>query len=556
MSNASGALAAPSACGSGARGSNASARRAGAAGALLRRAMRDARTRTLAFAYLFAIYAYIQPAGFRRTYPTVADRLAFAHSFAGNDALRLFYGYPYQVVSVGGYSAWRVGGTLAIAAAVFGVLAAVRALRTEEDTGRMELVLAGTVGRRTAFLSSLGAIAIGVLLLWLALFAGYLVGGLPAGGSAYLALATASVAPVFVGVGALASQLAPTRRIALELGSAIVALFLLVRVVADTVPNLAWLRWATPLGWAEELRPFAGPEPLALALPAIATALALAVAARIAAGRDIGTGVLPAHDSATPRLRLLSSASAQALRGERASLVVWLLGTGAFAFILGMVSTSISSAGISKSLQREIAKLGSGSIFTPTGYLAFVFIFFILVVSLFACAQIGAAREEEIEARLQTLLSQPLGRSGWLGGRLLLAAVAAAVLSVAIGLLTWAGAASQGASVSLAQLLEAGANCMPVALLFLGVAALAYASVPRASAGIAYVLVAVAFMWDLLGSLLGAPRLLVELTPFEHVGLVPAQPFRAGAAAIMIGIGVLAALAALVLFRRRDLVEQ
>jgi ABC-2 type transport system permease protein len=42
---------------------------------------------------------------------------------------------------VSGYTAWRVGGTLAIAAAAFGVLAAVRALRAEEDIGRMELVL-------------------------------------------------------------------------------------------------------------------------------------------------------------------------------------------------------------------------------------------------------------------------------------------------------------------------------------------------------------------------------------------------------------------------------
>ena len=104
-------------------------------------------------------------------------------------------------------------------------------------------------------------------------------------------------------------------------------------------------------------------------------------------------------------------------------------------------------------------------------------------------------------------------------------------------------------------MLEAGANCLPVALLFLGVAALAYAVVPRASAGIAYTLVAVAFLWDLVGSLLGVPKWLVELTPFQHVGLVPTQAFRGQAAAIMVGIGVLAALAALAVFRRRDLTE-
>ncbi len=525
-----------------------------AARALARRSFRDARTRTIAFACLFAIYAYIQPVGYRHAYPTFADRLAFARSFAGNDALRLFYGYPYSPLTVSGYAAWRVGGTLAILAAVFGLLAAVRALRSEEDSGRMELVLAAPLGRRTAYLSAMAAIAAGVAILWLAETAGFIAGGLPTGGSAYLALATASVVPVYVGVGAIASQLAPTRRIALELGSAVVGLSLLLRVIADTSSGASWLRWATPLGWAEELRPFAGPRPLVLLAPAAATVLALALAARIAAVRDVGTGIIPERDTAPPRLRLLSSTTAQALRSERASLIVWIGGVGAFAFILGMVSTSISSAVISKSLQHEIAKLGYGAIQTPTGYLSFVFIFFILIVSLFACAQVGAARHEEAEERLETLLALPVDRRRWLGGRLALAAGGAVVISLAAGFCSWAGAASQGAAISLPRMLEAGANSLPAALLFLGIAALAYAIVPRASSGIAYGLVTVAFLWQLTGSVLGAPKWLLELTPFAHVGFVPEQPFRAGAALVMLAIGAGCALAAIWIFRRRDLV--
>jgi ABC-2 type transport system permease protein len=359
---------------------------------------------------------------------------------------------------------------------------------------------------------------------------------------------------VCVGVGALASQLAPTRRVALELGGAVLGLAFLARVIADTSSGAGWLRWATPLGWAEELRPFSGPRPLVLMLPLAAAALLLAAAARIAAGRDVGTGVIRTRDSAEPSLRLLRTPTMQALRGERASLLVWLISVGAFAFILGTISASVSSAGISRSVQREIAKLGSGSILTPTGYLAFVFVFFILVVSLFACAQISGARREEAEGRLETLLAQPVSRRAWLGGRLLLAALAAAAISLVAGLLAWAGAASQGVTISLTRMLEAGANCLPVTLLFLGLAALAYALVPRASAGIAYALVTVAFLWTLVGALLGVPRWAVDLTPFEHVGLVPAQPFQAGAAAIMVAVGLIAALAAFVAFGRRDLI--
>ena len=69
--------------------------------------------------------------------------------------------------------------------------------------------------------------------------AGSVLGGLPVGGSAFLALATASVAAWCVaGVGALASQLAPTRRLALELGGAVVGVAFVLRVIADTLGGL------------------------------------------------------------------------------------------------------------------------------------------------------------------------------------------------------------------------------------------------------------------------------------------------------------------------------
>jgi ABC-2 type transport system permease protein len=521
--------------------------------AIARRALRDARVRTVAFAYLFAAIAYIQPVSYRHAYPTLADRLSFARSFGANKAVVLFYGKAYDLLSVGGYSAWRVGGTLAIFSAVFGLLAAVRALRTEEETGRAELVLAGPVGRQPAFLGSMAAIAAGVLLLWAAAFLGSVLGGLPAGGSAYLALAVVSVVPVFVGVGALASQIAPTRRMALELGGGVVALAFVLRVIADTSNGFGWLRWATPLGWAEELRPFTGAQPAVLLLPLATAAVLIYAAEKIFAGRDLGSGLLPAHDSAEPRQGLLSSPTAQALRSERPTLVVWLLSVGAFAFIVGVISKSIHGAGISSQVNRELAKLGAGSVLTPKGYLGFSFIFFVLAVSLFACSQISAARQEEATERLETILALPVPRRGWLTGRLALGVVAVLAISVVAGLFAWLGAVSTGVSLSFARMLEAGLNCVPAAILFLGVAALAYALAPRASTGIAYGLVTVAFLWQLFGGLFGAPKWLVDVTPFAHIGFVPAQPFRAAAAGVMLAIGLLTAAIAMLAFERRDL---
>jgi ABC-2 type transport system permease protein len=257
---------------------------------------------------------------------------------------------------------------------------------------------------------------------------------------------------------------------------------------------------------------------------------------------------------ASPRLWLLSSPTAQALRGQRDGLIAWAAGFAVFSFILGVVASSVSSSGIPASADRQIAKLGVGSVLTPSGYLAFAFFFYVLGISMFACAQVGSARREEAGQQLETLLALPVGRTGWLAGRLLLAACAAAVIALLSGLLTWAGAIAGGTSVPAGQMLEAGANCLPTALLFLGIAALAYAAVPRASTAISYGVLVLTFLWQVVGALLGAPGWLAELTPFAHIGLVPVEPFRATAAVVMIGIGLAATAAALAVFRRRDLI--
>ena len=94
--------------------------------ALIWRGLADSRARTASFALLFAAVAAAQVVGYRDTYPTRADRIAFAKTFGDNNAIRLFYGVPHDLLSVGGYVGWRVGGFMSLFAAVWGVLAAVR----------------------------------------------------------------------------------------------------------------------------------------------------------------------------------------------------------------------------------------------------------------------------------------------------------------------------------------------------------------------------------------------------------------------------------------------
>jgi len=339
--------------------------------ALFRQALRDSRTRTLSFAILFAFAVGVQGPTYNATYDTLAERLELARTFGSNTGTRLLYGTPHDLLSTGGWISWRLG-VLPILAALWGLFGAVRALRTEEESGRQELVLAGIVGRRTAFVAAMRAVGVGAFVLWLVTFLAALPAKVDVAGAAYLALALNSPALVFAGVGALTGQLAPTRRGALGLGGAALVVSLVLRMVADTSDPLSWLRWLTPFGWAEELRPFTGAQPLLLVPIALLSALLVVTAGRISERRDVGAGLFAARDSAPPRLAGLSSPAAEALRSQRGSLLAWLIGCSAIALLLGVLSAT-ASEGISDDLNEQFQKLGT-SLTSAEGFLGLEFL--------------------------------------------------------------------------------------------------------------------------------------------------------------------------------------
>jgi len=521
--------------------------------ALAQRALGDVRARTAAFSLLFLAIAVANTLGYRSTYPTLADRRRLAFTFGGNKAARLFYGTPHGLETVGGFAAWRAGGILTIFAGFFGLLIAARAFAGEEESGRFELVATGAITRRTAFGARAAALLVALATVWLATSVGFAAGRLPVGGAAYLALSVVAVGVVYAAAGALASQLIVSRRGALELGGLALGIDFLLRVVSDTTSS-QWLHWATPLGWAEELRPFADPRPVVLVLPAAAALILSGAALVLAERRDVGIGLLRSDGGARrPRTRLLGSPTAFAFRSERTTTAVWSVAVAAFGIVVGAISKSVAS-GLSPSLRQRLAEIGQADVATPRGYVGLSFLFFALAVSLYCCAQVAAARHEEAEGRLETLFALPQGRTGWLGGRIGVAAGGAAAISLAAAVGTAIGVAVVGADVSTAGLLEAGLNCLPTSLLALGVGALLFAVTPRHAVGAIYGLVSIAFVWELLGALVGAPSWLLGVSPFDHIGSVPASPFPVRAALVMVVLAVAAASGAAVVFRRRDLV--
>ena len=314
-----------------------------AASAIAQRAFADARVRTISFALLFFVAALTQATAYQEGYPTLAERGQFARSIGANDAAGCSR-HASRAAQHGGYVSWQVGGTTAVLAALFGLLGAVEAMRAEEDAGRADLLLSGIVSRRgtlprPARCNRRRRSAV----LWLALFVSFIMAGFPRAAPPG-ALDRLGRPGVRRRPGALTSQLAPTKRLATGLATAMLVIAFALRAVpALSSAELGWLRWTTPLGWVEELRPFADSQPLVLLLPAAAAALLLAAAGALYVSPRHRPRPAPGTRALTRTAGLLGSPAAHALRSSAArSLVAWLVGVGAFALLMGVLSGAVT----------------------------------------------------------------------------------------------------------------------------------------------------------------------------------------------------------------------
>lgn len=515
----------------------------------------------LAWAFAFAIVCTSSIAGYVSAYPHVAERLRFAHSLERSGGLQAVFGSARHVDTVAGFTAWRTLAFLPLIAGIWGLLAATRTLRGEEEDGRWEVVLGFPLSPRRAAAGAVAALLACAAIVWAGTASALvLVGtvgyGFPLAGSLYLALALVSSGAIFIAFGALTCELASSRHLAVSIGAACFGLAFILRVAADSSPRLDWLRWLTPLGWVQELRPLTGARPLVL-LPIGALCVATIAAAGMLAGRrDLGAGVLEGGTEGRAHTLLLRSASAQALRGARGGALGWAAGLGATGLFFGLIAKSVAQiVSTSPGARRATGRFASVNVATAEGYLALIFLFVIVAICVYAANHAAHTREEEASGRLDTLLAQPLARAAWLRGRLLVSLGCLAFATLSAVVLCWLGAAAQSSGIALSRMLEAGLSALVLGALFLGLATLVFGVAPRLTSPLGLGLVAGSFLLEMVGAIVKAPAWLLEASPFHHLSLAPARPLDWATLAAMAAIGVAAAIAGTLAFRRRDLAE-
>ncbi|HEX4820650.1 MAG TPA: ABC transporter permease subunit, partial [Acidimicrobiales bacterium] len=284
------------------------------------------------------------------SFPTAASRATLAQTVQGNVGFSALFGPLRRLDTVAGYTAYKSMYTVIILGAIWGLFIATKLLRGEEDTGRWELMLSGRTTRAHAARHVAIGLGVGLLALWLPTALLTILGGAPskvnigAGTAIFCATALVSSAAMFMAVGMVVSQLAATRHDANVIGAGVIAGSYLVRMVADSDPALVWLRWASPFGWIEELRPLTGSRAYAFVPIVVLTAVLVVVAIRIAARRDIGSSALGTRDAPKPRLLLLGGQAGLTVRLTRGGIIAWSVALAATGLCFGLVTQAAGNA--------------------------------------------------------------------------------------------------------------------------------------------------------------------------------------------------------------------
>jgi ABC-2 type transport system permease protein len=513
-----------------------SSRQLAGTGTLLRFALRRDRLMIPVWIGVNALMVLSMPNTLEGLYGTSAERADLIRQMATNSSLRAMIG-PVFDDSLGALTAWRVGVYAGVLAAVMSLLVVVRHTRDEEESGRQELVASGMVGRRASLTAALLAAAVANAVLALLVTAG--LAGHGVAGALALGLGIAEVGMVFATMAAIVAQLTESARLARGLTAAVLGAAFVLRAAGDSATDggtsqafgtgggSSTLTWLSPLGWLENLRPYADERWWVPALLAGAVLLQGAVAYGLAGRRG--------------------SAGALAWRLQRGSVLGWSIG-----FLLagvvygGMTEGAADLVGDNAGARRIFERMGGQSGLTDA-FLASMVGMLGLVAALYIVASVLRLHGEETSGRAEPVLANAVGRLRWAAGHLVIAFGGSALLMLLAGL-----GFAVGYGKEIGPILGACLVQLPAIWVIGGLAVLLIGVLPRAAAA-AWGVAGAVLLIGWVGPALDVPQVVLDLSPFGHLPKLPGGEMAWGPVLVLLGLAVVLVAAGLAGLRRRDM---
>lgn len=522
-------------------------------GHLLRLALRRDRVVAVVWILLFVVMAAGSASASAGIYPTLESRVQAANTINGNPAMLALYGRIFDPTSLGAVSLLKLGALGAALVALVAVFTVVRHTRAEEESGRLELIGATVVGRFAALTAAL-VLSVGLAVVLAVLTALSLVGaGLPASGAFAFGLAWAGAGIAFAAVGALTAQVTESARVANGLAAAVLAAAYVLRAAGDASGSdtSTWLSWLSPIGWAQQVRPFAGDRWWVLLHLVVFAALVAAAAYALNAQRDHGAGLLAQRPGRATAAAGLRSPLALAFRLHRGGLVGWLVGVALGGLLMGSIASDVGDLADSPQARDMIMKLGGERGLTDA-FLSAEMSILGFVVAAYGISAAMRLRSEETALRVEPILATRTSRTRWAASHIAVSVVGSTLLLFAVGLLAGLShGAVTGDLGEVGRVLAAALVQLPAVWVLTGITVAVFGLAPGLIMAGWGALVLFLLLGQ-LGPIFELPEWAMDLSPFTHTPKLPGGEVAATPLVALTLIAAALVAAGLVGFRRRD----
>jgi ABC-2 type transport system permease protein len=502
--------------------------------------------------WLFGAFflVFYQSVGSQSLYGTPEKLARLRETLGGNAAVVAMSGPKELLETIGGEVVFEIFAFLSIVVALMNMFLVGRHTRSDEETGRAELIRSARVGRHAPVAAALGLAGLANLAVALIVFTAVAATGLPMAGSALLGLAAAMVGMFFAALTAVAVQIFENPRSVYGAVGLAIGVSFVLRAAGDAGNGA--LSWLSPIGWGQRTLPYVEDRWWPLLLPVVVSSLLVTTAVVLLDRRDFGAGLLPSRPGRATASPALGSPFGLAWRLQRGSLIGWAAGVALLGAAYGSIGNTIEQFIADNPEIADFFPGGAGDI--VDGYLALTLVMCALLAAAYGVSSTLRARGEETAGRAEPVLATATSRWAWLASHLSVALIGSALVTLAAG---FGEGLAYGASVGD---LGQAPRVTGVALVYLpavwttvGLATLGFGWLPRAASAVAWVAVGYCAVIALFADSFKLPGWTQSASPFAHT---PDAPLESVTATPLLALGAVVAVllaAGFVGFRRRDI---
>ena len=523
-------------------------------GTLLRLAIRRDRVIATIWILLFVLMAAGSSSASQDLYNTLESRVRAANAVNDTPATLALYGRVFDPTSLGAVSLIKLGAMGAALVALVAIFTVVRHTRAEEEAGRGELLGATVVGRYAPLTAAL-LFSTGISIVLALLTAVSLAGtGLPASGAFAFGLSWAFAGIAFAAVGAVAAQVTEGARTARSLAAAVLAAAYLLRAAGDAAgkDDSTWLSWLSPIGWAQQVRPFAGDRWWVLLYLLFFAALVAVGAYLLVARRDHGAGLLAQKPGRARASSSLSTPLGLAVRLQRGGLAGWLVGTALGGLVMGSIASQVGEFVDSPQARDMVMKLG-GERGLIDAFLSAEMGILAVLVSAYGISTAMRLRTEETALRAEPILATRVSRLRFAASHITVALVGTTLLMLAVGVFAGLAHGAAGGDMSeFGRVLVAALVQLPSVWVLTGITVLVFGFAPGLiMAG--WGALVVFLLLGQFGPIFELPQWAMDLSPFTHTPKLPGGELTATPLVWLTLIAAALVAVGLTGFRRRDI---